>query len=149
LLPRERLKAEAEKSIRLLLEHVKPYQPRTIILFGSYARGDFTESSDIDLCLIADNMPREELPRRTLPDMPKIPKLKVIGFSPDEFLQYIRTLRFLAFDIVADGIVIHDDGLYGKIRETFDDTIRRYGISRQRHGWRIGSPPVEPSFPDR
>jgi len=137
------LKAEADKSIRLLVEYSKPFQPRTIILFGSYARGDFTESSDIDLCLIADKMPKEELPRRTLPDMPKIPKLKVIGFLPEEFLEYIRTIRFLAFDIVADGIIIYDDGLYRKIREAFDDVIRTYGICRQRHGWKISSSPTK------
>jgi len=139
LLPRERLKAEAEKSIRLLVEYAKPLRPRTIILFGSYARGDFTESSDIDLCVIADNMPREELARRTLPDLPSIPKVTIIGFLPGEFLEYIRTIRFLAFDIVADGIIIYDDGLFRRIQEAFNDVIKTYGISRQRHGWKISS----------
>jgi len=142
-LPRERLKAEADKSIRLLVKYAKPLQPRAIILFGSYARGDFTESSDIDVCLIADKMPKEEMSRRTLPDVPKIPKIKVIGFLPEEFLEYIRTIRFLAFDIVADGIVIYDDGSYGKIREAYDDAIRTYGICRQRHGWKISGSPVK------
>ena len=141
MLPRERLKAEAEKSIRLLMEQAKHLQPRTIILFGSYARGDFTESSDIDLCIIADNMPKEELARRTLPDMPGIPKVTIIGFLPEEFLKYIRTIRFLAFDIIADGIIIYDDGLYKKIREAFNDVIRTHGICRQRHGWKISSAP--------
>jgi len=141
LLPRERLKAEAEKSIRQLVEYAKPLQPRTIILFGSYARGDFTESSDIDLCVIADNMPKEELTRRALPDLPSIPKVTVIGFLPEEFFEYIRTIRFLAFDIIADGLIVYDDGLYREIREAFNDAIRTYGICRYRHGWKIRSEP--------
>jgi len=139
-LPRERLKAEADKSIRLLVECAKPLRPRTIILFGSYARGDFTESSDIDLCIIAENMPKEELARRTLPNLPSIPNVTALGFLPEEFLEYIKTTRFLAFDIVADGIIIYDDGLYRKIRETFEDVTREEGIQRLRHGWKISKP---------
>jgi len=107
------------------------------MLFGSYARGDFTESSDIDLCIIAENMPKEELARRTLSHLPSIPKVTAIGFLPEEFLEYVKTIRFLALDIVADGIIIYDDGLYRKIRETFEDVTREQGIQRLRHGWKI------------
>jgi hypothetical protein len=52
----------------------------------------------------------------------------------------VRGLRFLAFDIVADGIVIYDDGLYGKIRETYREAIKAHGVTRLRNGWRISSP---------
>jgi len=144
LLPRERLRAEADKSIRLLVEYAKPLQPRTIILFGSYARGDFTESSDIDLCVIAEKMPDEELERRTLPHMHRIPKVRLIGFLPNEFIEYLRTMRFLAFDIVADGIMIYDDGLYDKIRQTFDEVIKARGIIRLERGWKISKSGPQP-----
>jgi len=134
-LPREKLKAEAEEAVRLYVEQAKPLQPRTIILFGSYARGNLTEGSDIDLCVIAGKMPEDELARRTLPDLPSVPKVRAIGFAPEEFLEYLKDLRFLAFDIVADGIVVYDDGLYQKIRETYHEMIRKHGISRLEHGW--------------
>jgi len=29
---------------------------KDVIVFGSYARGDFTEDSDIDLCILLDDM---------------------------------------------------------------------------------------------
>lgn len=140
MLPRERLRAEAQKAASLLVERAEPLKPRTIILFGSYARGDFTESSDIDLCLIADAMPDDELARRTLPDMQGIPKVRVIGFLPDEFIEYLREMKFLAFDIVAEGIPIYDDGLYRKIREAFEDVVQKHGITRLSRGWRISKP---------
>jgi predicted nucleotidyltransferase len=140
LLPREKLKAQAEEKARVFLEQAKPFQPRVLILFGSFARGNFTEASDIDLCLIADKMPEEELARRTLTDLPRPAKVTAIGFQPDEFLLYLRGLRFLAFDIVADGIVIYDDGLYGKIQETYREVIKRHGVTRLRNGWRISKP---------
>lgn len=140
MLPKERLRAEAQEAVGLLVERAKPLKPRTIILFGSYARGDFTESSDIDLCLIADRMPDDEFARRTLPDMQEIPKVRVMGFLPDEFLEYLRDMRFLAFDIVAEGIPICDDGLYRKIRGAFDDLVQKHGITKLPHGWRISKP---------
>jgi len=84
---------------------------------------------------------KDELARRALPDLPSIPKVTVIGFLPGESLEYIRTIRFLAFDIVADGIIVCDDGLYGEIREAFNDVIRIHGICRQRYGWKISSKP--------
>ena len=31
---------------------IEKYHPEKIILFGSYARGDFTEDSDIDVAVI-------------------------------------------------------------------------------------------------
>ena len=140
MLPRERLRAEAQIAASLLVERAKPLKPRTIILFGSYAKGDFTESSDIDLCLIAGTMPGNELARRTVPDMQGIPKVRVIGFLPDGFLQYLEDMRFLAFDIVAEGIPIYDDGLYRKIRETFDDVVQKHGIVKLPRGWQISKP---------
>jgi hypothetical protein len=139
-LPREKLKAEAEEEARVFLEKAKPFKPRALILFGSFARGNFTEASDIDLCLIADKMPEDELARRTLPDLPRPAKVRAIGFEPDEFLRYLRGLRFLAFDIVADGIIIYDDALYGKIQETYHEVIKRHGVTRLKNGWRISKP---------
>jgi len=145
MLPREKLRAEAEKAARVFVEQAKPLQPRAVILFGSYARGDFTEASDIDLCLIADKMPEEELARRALPDLPRPPKVRAIGFGPEEFLRHIRGLRTLAFDIVADGVVIYDDGLYRRIWETYHEVIKRHGVTRLRNGWRISKPATDAS----
>ncbi len=34
----------------------KGFSPKKIILFGSYARGDFTENSDIDIAVIVDKI---------------------------------------------------------------------------------------------
>jgi len=139
-LPREKLRAEAEEAVRVFIEQARPLHPRVVILFGSYATGNFTDKSDIDLCLVADKMPKEELARRTLPDLRAPPRVRVIGFEAEEFLQYLRGLRFLAFDIVADGVIVYDDGLYEKIQETYHETINSHGITRLRQGWRISKP---------
>jgi len=46
-----------EKSIAELSERiVREFQPERIILFGSYARGDFDRGSDLDLLVILANV---------------------------------------------------------------------------------------------
>jgi predicted nucleotidyltransferase len=50
------------QTIKLITECiVREYQPDKIILFGSWARGDADEQSDIDLLVISDR--EERLPR--------------------------------------------------------------------------------------
>jgi len=45
-----------------LVESLKPYGPRKVILFGSCATGDVNAHSDIDLCIIK-NTPKRFLDR--------------------------------------------------------------------------------------
>lgn len=40
---------------------IREYQPDKVILFGSHARGDATENSDIDILVISDR--EKDLPR--------------------------------------------------------------------------------------
>lgn len=53
---------------------VERFDPEKIILFGSYARGDADEGSDVDLLIVAhtDLPPRDRFPaaRRALADFP-------------------------------------------------------------------------------
>jgi len=140
LLPRERLLEEARRLLRSFLEEVKPLSPRCVILFGSYAKGNFTENSDIDVCVIAENLSRDELARRCLTRLYSTRRVRAIGFYPEEFLEYLRGLRFLAYDVVADGVLIYDDGFFSETKGVYSDCIRRHGIIREEKGWRVTSP---------
>lgn len=139
MLPRERLRKEAEKLLKSFLSEIRPLAPRCVILFGSYAKGNFTESSDIDVCVLAENLPQDELARRCLTGLHSTPKIKAIGFYPKEFLQYLAGLRFLAYDIVLDGIPIYDDDFFSKIKRLYHDCLREHGIVKEEKGWRITS----------
>jgi len=137
LFPRGRLRKEAEELLKSFLEEVQPLVPKCIIRFGSYARGDFTEGSDIDICVIAENLPRDELARRCLTGFYSTPKIRAIGFYPEEFLQYLMGLRFFAYDIVADGAPIYDNGFFPEIKRVYSDCLRKHGIIREKKGWRV------------
>ena len=41
-----------------LCEIYSRFRPRLVVLFGSYARGDYTESSDVDVLIVSDLFPR-------------------------------------------------------------------------------------------
>ena len=49
---KQELKKQFEKNIKKAVLALKKYEPDKIILYGSVARGDFDENSDIDLLII-------------------------------------------------------------------------------------------------
>jgi predicted nucleotidyltransferase len=133
------MRREAGLLLKGFLEEARPLAPRCIILFGSYARGNFTEGSDIDLCVIAKNLPKDELARRSLRGLYSTRKVRALGFYPEEFLQYLRGARFLAYDIISEGIPIYDDGFFYEARRVYEECLRTYGIVKEAKGWRIAS----------
>ena len=94
-----------------IVERLKSLQPERIILFGSYAMGNATEDSDIDLFLVKDpnNNPDnyELLARKKIRDL--IYKYH-IGFdilaASQEFLDS-REDYFYKVDILTNGKVIY------------------------------------------
>ena len=94
-----------------IVERLKPLQPERIILFGSYALGNATEDSDIDLLLVrGDNAEIDNYhlaARKKLRDL--IYKYR-IGFdvltASQEFLDS-REDFFYKVDILTNGKVIY------------------------------------------
>ena len=57
-------KRDVQKKINKLVNRLKDhYKPDKIILFGSFARGDYHEGSDVDLIVIKDDVPDNFLRR--------------------------------------------------------------------------------------
>jgi len=83
-----------------------------ILLFGSYARGEETPDSDIDLCVLTDVKDRRPVDvtadlRLKLWDVQTIP-LDLFALDRDDF--YLQAKRPTTFqhDIANDGILIYD-----------------------------------------
>jgi predicted nucleotidyltransferase len=103
--------AEIEETIetaaRLLVEAA---HPEKIILFGSYARGDFTKDSDLDLLVIlpgsvnqAEEMVRLRLALRDIP-MP----IDVIVYSRDEVERRRHLRGTMLYHALREGRVLHE-----------------------------------------
>ena len=135
-MPKKKLKQKAERLIEQFLLEINQFSPKCVILFGSYARGNFTEYSDIDVCVIAERLPENELIRRTLVGFYNTPKIAAIGFYPQEFINFIKKRRCFVYDIIADGIVVYNDGFFENIKSVYEGCIRKFQMIREANGWR-------------
>lgn len=113
----------------------------SIVLFGSVARGDFTENSDIDLLVIARNLPDNWRDRDEI-----VLELAEIGFEygrpvhitlADEHemeasIEHGAPLAFGLHD--TNRIAFGRDGFFEKLMEKFNDNMKRWGVRKIRNG---------------
>lgn len=91
-----------------------PYEA-TVILIGSYARGDFNLWSDVDI-LLAAVFRGNPVERLRLVDMP--PGFQVIPLTEGELLRLLRKGSPMAVEAMKIGVVLRDDlKLVSKMRE--------------------------------
>jgi len=100
-----------------IIEQLKPLNPYKIILFGSYATGNPTEDSDIDLYVVTDDdfMPKNWKEKNQI------------------YLQYARALRDLCKSIPID-LIVHTRKMYAKFIE-LDSSFYRYNIKQGKSLW--------------
>ncbi|KAA8922165.1 nucleotidyltransferase domain-containing protein [Thermoplasma sp.] len=84
----------------------------TVVLIGSYARGDFNLWSDVDL-LIVGNFKGNPIERLKSIDLP--PGYEAIMLTPEEVSKMQKTHSKFIEDAMRDGVIIRDDyGLFSK-----------------------------------
>lgn len=110
MLPKEKLRREAYEKLESFLDRVKPLNPRALILFGSYARGDFTEESDIDVILIAENLPENVFERRSISSLYHFKKMMAIGYYPEEFIKELKRQNSFIHEVLKEGVIVYSDG---------------------------------------
>jgi len=78
------------EGLRELAEKLRGYGVRLIILFGSRARGDYTEDSDVDVLVVADRLPRD--PREAYAVVAKLagPKVAPTCFNTESFMKRLE-----------------------------------------------------------
>lgn len=100
----------AMERIRGLCDRIaRDFHPERIILFGSYARGDADEDSDVDLLVI---MPFEgkgarkaaEIMKRVRPEFP----VDVVVRTPETIRERIELGDFFLREAVEKGKVLHE-----------------------------------------
>ena len=117
--PREKWMAEFNERLPRIVQALREkLDPEKIILFGSWARGDFRESSDVDLVIVkktdarwiervleaANAIPYEELVRY---------EFDILVYTPDEFLELKNSRRFVR-EIAQEGKTVYERKWPGK-----------------------------------
>jgi len=109
----------------------------SIVLFGSFARGDATESLDVDLQVVAEGFPRRLSARRQellglyapLREARQVPFIEwnLVTKTPEEAREHSP----LYLDMVEDGRLLFDrDGFFADVLEQMRVRMRQLGSRR-------------------
>ena len=85
---------------------------RSIVLFGSYVRGDYTSSSDVDVALVVE----KEIPKLRELESSLSKKyganFSLMQFTTDRFEEHVKGETMFLLNISRNGIVFYDDGAF-------------------------------------
>jgi predicted nucleotidyltransferase len=98
------------KKLNEVVEALLPYEPEKIILYGSAARDQLTEDSDIDLLIIkkSDKSFLERI-RDVLDLLPPIGiPVEPIVLTPEEFDKMVAEERLYAEMILKEGKILYE-----------------------------------------
>lgn len=105
-----------EKNIKKIINNIldnliKAYQPKKVILFGSYAYGNPTEDSDVDLLIIKDTDKRPldrwiEL-KKILRDVSKTIPVSPLVYTEKEIEDRIAMNDFFIEEVMEKGKVLY------------------------------------------
>lgn len=107
---RENLRQSAIGKVKKYLQELGLKKYRAI-LFGSYAKGDFNEASDIDLLIISDELPESLNERLSLLNQKRweTPEVEPIGWTEKEYkLREEKKDPFIKL-LKDEGILIFND----------------------------------------
>ena len=85
--------------------------PRTIVLFGSRARGDFRADSDLDLLILEDSeLPRyQRSPRYYHALAGLFPAKDIVVYTPEEVKEWSEVPNAFVTAALREGKVLHGD----------------------------------------
>ena len=139
----DELGRDIEDGLRLYIELLKSrkLQIHTVIVLGSRAKGTWNPQSDVDVTIIASNLPKERnyfligrlanLKRKLmLSDRPLYLGIEPSGCcSKTDFLRRLKQLDIQVLDAIVYGQVIYDDGFWPQVLDNFEKIKKIYQLS--------------------
>lgn len=93
------------------------WNPHSIILFGSASRGDYSGTSDLDLLLITEQKVQPSAVRASVPIFAQKFSMSFSIYQEGDFGRLFDDGSLFVAHILQEGVVLHDDGQFGKLRE--------------------------------
>ena len=104
-----RLSPERQQQINEIFARLSAYEPEQVILFGSFARNESDEISDIDLLIIKET--EEDFfsrIRRVMQILDLHTAVDILVYTPAEFQAMKQQGNVLIEAILEEGIVLND-----------------------------------------
>jgi len=106
-----------------------------VVLFGSRAKEEFLNESDIDLLIVSPNLP--DVRERMLDFFSDSLPVQPFVLTPAELEERIEKLDFLIFDAFEDGVLLYSNIDMDRIRDRLSASKERYKLQRVKNGWRF------------
>jgi len=127
-----------QNNIKKLLRNLnKTLKPECIILYGSFARGDYNERSDIDIIVISSQLPKNFYNRmQFLYDLiESYEAIDILGYTPYEFKYMLEKRHCTSLFAMEEGIPLYGKKLFKELKEIFDNTIEKYQLTKTSSAW--------------
>jgi predicted nucleotidyltransferase len=96
---------DVARRVEALRETLRRFGYERAILFGSAARGDYHEGSDLDVIVVRPTeLPFVERPRALLEMLPPGVVADVLVYTPEEFARLSRDPRGVLASALAEGV---------------------------------------------
>ena len=103
------------------------FNPRVVILFGSYARGDYTNESDIDILIVSDTFPKDPREGFIMAFDPSNPKVMPVAMNTEVFLKKLRNGSTFILEVIEDGkILCGDEEFIKEMKDVFSEVRKRF-----------------------
>jgi len=116
---------------------IKVMQPNCIILYGSLARGDYNERSDVDLIVISSKLPKNYYKRAELlfNMVETLDPIEPLGFTPDEFINMIKNRHCTSLFAMKEGKALYGKDYFLFLKEIHKKIINQHKIIKGDSAW--------------
>uniref|UniRef100_D0KP55 DNA polymerase beta domain protein region n=1 Tax=Saccharolobus solfataricus (strain 98/2) TaxID=555311 RepID=D0KP55_SACS9 len=109
-----------------LCEIYSKFTPKLVVIFGSYARGDYTDQSDIDVLIVSDVFPRDPRKGFAITYSIEFPKVMPIAMNTQVFLKKLEGGSTFILEIIEDGKILCGDEEFKK------EVLKKYSEIRRK-----------------
>ena len=110
-----------------LLNKYLSFKTRLVLLYGSRARGDYTDESDVDVLVVADLLPED--PRRSFSMLfsSRYPSVIPLGMNTKVFIKKLKEGSTFVLEALEDGKILYADKEFlNDVKKLFMETRKRY-----------------------
>ncbi len=100
-----------QKELKRIVDRLRQYRPQRIILFGSFARGDYHALSDVDLLIVKETtIPFIDRigPVLALCEGDNMLPVEPVIYTPEELEQMKQAVNPFIERVLAEGVVIYE-----------------------------------------
>jgi uncharacterized protein len=105
---------------------------RAAYVVGSVARGDFNVWSDVDVVIVADDLPSRVPERMAVLVADAPPRVQPVGFTPAEFERARSKGNPLVIEALERGVVVHVEGPGPTEKDSPHSRVPPSGVSPAR-----------------